>query len=80
MVVLVGIVGVIHSVYKHYVSTKHLHINDNCNVMASMAMNVDNALPINAQNSQPVRQAIVTKLNSLHTHKVFTTTTTTTFL
>jgi len=72
MVILVVVVGVVHSV-----STKHLYVNDNCSAMASMAMNVDNALPTNAQNSQPVRQAMANKLNSLHTRYVFTTTTTT---
>ena len=76
VVLVVVVVGVVHSVYKHSVSTKHLYVNNNCSAMASMAMNVDNALPINAQNSQPVRQAMATKLNSLHTRYVFTTTTT----
>ena len=48
MIVLVVVV-VVHSVYKHTMGTDHLYVNDNCSAMASMAMNVDNALPINAQ-------------------------------
>ena len=66
MIVLVVVAGVVHSVYKHTVGTSHLYVNDNCSAMASVAMNVDNALPINAEKSQSVRQAMATKLNSAY--------------
>jgi len=71
VVLVVVVVGVVHSVYKHSVGTNHLYVNNNCSAMASMAMNVDNVLPINAKNSQPVRQAMATTLNCLYTSYVF---------
>jgi len=69
VLVVVVVVGVVHSVYKHTVGTNHLYVDGNCSAKASMAMNMDkqdNALPINAQKSQPVRQAMATKLNSAY--------------
>ena len=66
IVLVIVVVGVVHSVYKHTTGTNHLYVNDNCTAMASMAINVDNTLPINAKKSQSVRQAMDTKLNSAY--------------